>query len=29
MNDLNTHAQPWTLYAMTAYVRPGGRVPFS
>ncbi len=29
MNDLNTHAQPWSMYAITAYVRPGGRTQFS
>lgn len=29
MNTLSTHAQPWTLYGITAYVRPGGKTPFS
>lgn len=29
MNIINTHAQPWTMFAITAYVRPGGKVPFS
>lgn len=28
MNTQSTHSNPWTLYAITAYVRPGGKVQF-
>lgn len=29
MNIISTHSQPWTMFGITAYVRPGGRNPFS